>query len=106
MTTISVVYPREAGGTFDFDYYLNTHIPMVAQTWSNAGMTGGRALKGTVGGDGGDSPYFAIGLIDFESAEKLGAALAGEDAAKVLGDIPNFTNVTPIVQINEVAGTI
>ncbi len=29
MYCISIAYPKTDGGTFDFDYYLKKHIPMV-----------------------------------------------------------------------------
>jgi uncharacterized protein (TIGR02118 family) len=101
MATISVLYPREQGATFDFDYYETVHLPLAARLWGRAGLVGGEGLKGVAGPGGAESPYFAIGLIHFASAEALGAAMTGEHAAEIMGDIPNFTNVTPIVQINE-----
>jgi uncharacterized protein (TIGR02118 family) len=36
----------------------------------------------------------------FDSAEAFGAAF-GPNADKILGDIPNFTNVEPSVQLDE-----
>ena len=101
MTTLSVAYPREPGASFDFDYYEKVHLPLVARLWADAGLTGGGALRGTAGADGGEPPFFAIGLIHFQSADALGAALNGPHAPEIIGDIANFTTVAPILQINE-----
>ena len=101
MATLSVVYPRSAGATFDFDYYQNKHLPLVVERWSDAGLSGGEALLGKPGPDGSDAPYLAIGIIHFDSDEALHAALAGEHAAEVIGDIANFTNVQPVMQVND-----
>jgi uncharacterized protein (TIGR02118 family) len=101
MATVSVIYPRQDGATFDFDYYENTHLPLVARLWADAGLTGGEALRGIAGPDGKDAPFLAIGLIQFESIDRFQAAMQGEHAAEVLGDIANFTNVQPILQVNE-----
>ena len=101
MATLSVLYPRSAGSRFDYNYYQTKHLPMVAQRWANAGLTGGEALLGKAGADGGEAPFFAIGIIHFETAEALQAALRGEHAPEVIGDIRNFTDVEPIMQVNE-----
>jgi hypothetical protein len=29
MFCVSIAYPKKEGGTFDFDYYIKKHIPMV-----------------------------------------------------------------------------
>lgn len=101
MATMSVVYPREPGGTFDYDYYQTKHMPLVGERWGAAGLTGGEALLGRAAPDGSEAPYFAIGIIHFESDEALKAAMNGEHASEVIGDIRNFTNVRPVIQVNE-----
>ncbi len=58
-----------------------------------------QVLRGT-GSLGGEAAYELIALLDFESREAfLGAA--GAHADDVMGDVPHFTNIQPIVQFNE-----
>jgi len=101
MATLSVVYPRASGTSFDYDYYQNKHLPLVSQRWADAGLEGGEALLGKAAPDGSDPPYFAIGIIHFESMDALKAAMNGEHAPEIIGDIRNFTDAQPILQINE-----
>jgi uncharacterized protein (TIGR02118 family) len=101
MTTISVLYPREAGATFDYAYYESTHLPLVKQHWADAGLTGVSALRGVASGDGGESPFLAMAFLTFASMEAFQGALGGPHAATIMGDIPNFTGVTPILQVND-----
>lgn len=101
MATLSVVYPRVPGRKFDYDYYVKTHLPLVGRRWSEAGLVAGEALLGKSAVDGSDSPYFAIGILHFESDDALQAALAGEHAGEVIGDIRNFTDIEPVIQIND-----
>jgi len=101
MATLSVVYPREPGATFDYDYYQSKHLPLAGRRWSHAGLVSGEALLGKSAPDGSDPPYFAIGILHFESSEALHSALTGEHAPEVIGDIRNFTDVQPIIQIND-----
>ena len=101
MPSLSVVYPRTPGTTFDFDYYRSKHMPLVTQLWGNAGLAGGEALLGKSTPDGSEAPYFAIGIIHFDTAEALRAALAGEHASEIIGDIAKFTDAEPVIQIND-----
>ena len=104
MPTVTVTYPRCEGATFDFDYYQATHLPLVASRWRNAGLTGAQALRGTSAADGSAAPYLAIALISFDTDESMHAAMTGPHIGEIAGDIPNFTNVQPVIQINEKIG--
>ena len=73
----------------------------VQARWAQAGLIGGEALLGQAAPDGSESPYFAIGIIHFDSEESLQAALNGEHASEIIGDISNFTNAEPVIQLNE-----
>ena len=104
MPTISVIYPRSEGATFDYDYYEQTHLPLVVERWRDAGLTGAEALRGVGAPDGGEPPFLAIALIRFDTMDRFRAALAGPHAAEIMGDIANFTDVTPVIQVNERIG--
>src|SRR3982750_1470643 len=101
MATLSVVYPRAPGATFDYQYYQNKHLPLAVQRWADAGLTDGEALIGKAAVDGSEPSFFAIGIIHFESGDALRAALNGPDASEIIGDIRNFTDVQPVLQIND-----
>jgi len=101
MATLSVVYPQASGASFDYDYYRDKHLPLAVERWANAGLVRGEALLGKTSPDGSDPPFFAIGIIHFESMDALNAALSGEHASEIIGDIRNFTDVQPVLQINE-----
>jgi uncharacterized protein (TIGR02118 family) len=103
MTTIAVMYPKTAEMKFDMAYYHATHMKMVHDLWGNMGLTGARVLAGTPGPDGSAPTYAVITLLEFESMAAFGKAAAAHGAA-IMGDVPNFTNVTPVMQFNDVAG--
>ena len=101
MIKVSVFYPNAAGSTFDMPYYLNTHMPMVQRKL-------GAALKGTLvehglgGGQPGSPPaYVAMGHLLFDSVEEFQQAWAPH-AEAIVGDVPNYTNTQPTIQISEV----
>ena len=101
MTKVSVLYPNGDGKTFDLDYYCNTHIPMVGELLGNSlkGVTVEKGLGGAV--PGSTAPYACVGTMYFDSVEEFGKVF-GPNAEKIMGDLPNFTNAEPIIQISEV----
>jgi uncharacterized protein (TIGR02118 family) len=101
MIKVSVIYPNGEGITFDMDYYCNTHVPMVSRLLGGAlkGVTVEKGLSG--GAPGSPSPYAGMGNMYFSSLEEFGKAF-GPNAKKIMGDMPNFTNSQPIIQVSEV----
>lgn len=101
MIKVSVMYPNSADVTFDIDYYCNTHLPLVAELLGDA-LKGGAVDHGMAGGAPGEAPAFiAMGHMTLESVEAFQAAF-GPHAEQIMGDLPNFTNAQPVIQISEI----
>ena len=104
MIRVTVAYPNRPGSRFDLEYYMNKHIPMVEAKMTPHGLTGWGVSKGLGGlAPGTPAPYAVQVHLDFQSLEGLQAGLAAEGAA-IMGDIPNYTDVQPEIQVNEVVG--
>jgi uncharacterized protein (TIGR02118 family) len=101
MIKVSVMYPYAEGKKFDLDYYLNKHMPMVAEKLGDACKT--TAVESGLGGaTPGSTPSFvAMGHLYFDSQEAFGASF-GPHAAAIMGDIPNYTDIAPTIQVSEV----
>ena len=104
MTKISILYPNQKGSRFDMDYYLNTHMPMSIERLGSAkGFQGVSVERGISAGVPGSAPaYIAMCHFLFNSVEDFMAAFTPH-AALLQGDMPNYTDVEPIIQVNEVA---
>ncbi|KIY02323.1 uncharacterized protein Z520_02461 [Fonsecaea multimorphosa CBS 102226] len=100
----TVLYPTEADATFDLDYYLKTHMPLVSKNWSKYGLKSWQVIQYQTAPDG-SKPYNIGALLTWESADGLKNALAGEEAATVFGDVPNFSNKSPIFIAGDIVGT-
>ena len=99
--TVTVMYPNDPGSKFDMDYYLGTHGPLVHKCWDDKGMNSLKLIKGVATPDPNTpAPYQVVAILDFQSLEAFQGAVAAA-GAEVMGDIPNFTDVAPVVQINE-----
>ncbi|HEV8486329.1 MAG TPA: EthD family reductase [Blastocatellia bacterium] len=101
MIKVSVLYPGGAGSTFNMDYYLNRHIPMVRVKLETA-CKSAAVEQGLGGATPGSPPAFsAMGHLYFDSVEAFQAAF-GPHADAIMADIPNYTNVHPTIQVSEV----
>ncbi|MBU2952801.1 EthD family reductase [Marinobacter sp. F3R08] len=101
MIKVSVLYPKTNDSTFDIGYYRDTHMALVRDRLGDACKR--TAIEsGLAGGAPGQEPtYIAMGHLYFESVDQFQSSF-GPHAREILGDIPNFTNVEPTVQISEV----
>ncbi len=103
MIKLSIFYPYHEGCKFDMDYYCKTHLGTLAQSKFGAALKGASAESGINAGAPGTKPlYAAVGHLLFESLEVFGAVFPA--AAPELGaDVVNYTDITPVVQISQVA---
>jgi len=101
MIRVSVVYPRTEGESFDMDYYVNKHMPMVRDRCGDA-LKGMNIYEGLAGGQPGEPPAFVcIGALEFDSVEAFQNAFAPH-MGEIMGDIPNYTKIAPQIQISEI----
>jgi uncharacterized protein (TIGR02118 family) len=101
MIKVSVFYANTPGARFDHAYYCNTHMPLVKKRMGDH-LKSYTVDKGLAGGTP-DSPalYIGAGHLLCESVEAFQAGF-GPHATEILGDIPNYTDQSPIIEISEV----
>jgi len=101
MIKVSVMYPNEPGARFDHAYYAEKHMPMVKAKMGES-CHHYTVDKGLAGGAPGTAPtYVGMCHIFSDSVEAFQAGF-GPHAAEILGDIKNYTDLTPVMQISEV----
>ena len=101
MIKVSVLYPNGKDKTFNMDYYSNKHLPMALGLLGDS-VKSGAVEKGVAGGaPGTTAAYMVMAHMYFDSIEDFHNAF-GPNAEKIMGDIRNFTNSEPVVQISEV----
>lgn len=103
MIRVSILYPNNKGARFDLAYYVGTHMPMsIERLGGHLGFKGVSVERGIVGTVPGSEPAYAVMChFLFDSvADFLAAFVPHADALQ--GDIPNYTDVEPVIQFNEV----
>jgi len=101
MIKVSVLYPNGVGKKLDMEYYCNQHVSLVGELLGDA-LKAATVEKG-LGGGAPDSPatYAAMGNLYFNSMESFQNSF-GPNEEKIIADLPNFTNIDPVIQISEV----
>ena len=100
MVKVTVLYPNKPDARFDVEYYLNTHMPMSARLL-------GAAVKaitveiGRPGPEGETAPFAAICGFTCETVEDFVEAFTPV-AGQLQGDIPAYTDITPVIQISDI----
>lgn len=100
MIKVTFLYPNKPGSRFNADYYINSHMPLVINRLGSAlkatsaeiGLSG--AMPGT------PAPNAALASFTFDSVEAFTAAVMPH-YMELQGDIPNYTDIEPIVQISD-----
>ena len=101
MIKVSVLYPNNEGSKFDMSYYCNSHMPMVREKLGTA-CKGVAVEQGVSGATPGSRPTFiAMGHLYFDSLAEFQSAF-GPHTEAIMGDIPNYTDIQPAIQISEV----
>ena len=101
MIRLIALYPTKENAKFDFDYYTKKHMPLAVSRLKDFGCIRTEVDRGLGTADGGSAQFVCIGYLYFENIEgfKKGLEAHGEE---LMGDIPNYTNIEPCIQINEV----
>jgi uncharacterized protein (TIGR02118 family) len=93
MIKLTVTYHGGEGITFDHDYYSTTHIPLCKEACGPAKVEVDRGI---------DGPAMASASFYFSSKDDFQKAMTSPKMGEVLGDLGNYTNSVPTMQISEV----
>ena len=101
MIKVSVMYPNNPGARFDHDYYREKHMPLVKARMGDACRyyTIDKGLAG--GAPGAPATYVGMCHIFCDSVEAFQKGF-GPNAQEIMGDIPNYTDLAPVIPISEV----
>ncbi len=101
MIKINILYPNP--GRFDMDYYLYTHMPRSIELLSKGKGYRGVSVERGLGGVSPGSPPAHVAMCHylFDTDDDFMAAFMPH-AAELQGDIPNYTDIEPVIQVNEV----
>ncbi|MGD0721325.1 MAG: EthD family reductase [Roseiarcus sp.] len=102
MIRVSVFYPSSGPESFDAGYYFANHYKLVTDRLGPEGLVSAQFDKGLADGAGGKPPFHAVAHLVFHSVNDFQKAM-GVHGKEIMGDVPNYTSITPLIQVNEIA---
>ena len=101
MIRVTVLYPNQPGSTFDHEYFTEKHLPLAKELLSPLGLVRIEVDRGISAPDpNAPAPFVVIAHDVFNSVDDVHNAFKVV-GRQLMGDISNFTNVQPQVQISE-----
>ena len=101
MIKVSVFYANGEGKRFDIVYYCEKHMSLV-QRLCGAALKGTAVEQGISGmAPGSAAPFLAMGHLYFETVDAFRASFETH-LNEIVGDVPNYTNIEPTIQISDV----
>lgn len=105
MFKVVILYPNGEDNTFDIDYYEKKHMPMVAR-FLGQNLKFYEIDKGISGRTANDKvPFVAIGYFYIKDVAEYNKAIT-QNRNEIISDFTNYTNIQPIIQINEIKQVI
>jgi uncharacterized protein (TIGR02118 family) len=101
MIKVTFLYPNTPRTQFNADYYIDAHMPLAIKLLGSAlkAVSAEIGLSGAM--PGSQPPNAATASFTFESIEAFTAAVMPH-YAELQADIPNYTDIAPVVQISEI----
>jgi uncharacterized protein (TIGR02118 family) len=101
MIKVSVMYPHRPAARFDHSYYRDRHLPLVKSRMGECCKF--YTIDKGLAGASVDAPpaYLAMCHIFCDSIEAFQQGM-GPHMDEIMADIPNYTDVAPVIQVSEV----
>jgi uncharacterized protein (TIGR02118 family) len=104
MIRVAVLFPSTPDAKFDMDYFKVNHLRLIRSKLGPRGMVRVEMDRGTSGIDhDSPAPYVAVTYLVFKSVASFRTAFT-DVREDVLGDLANFTDITPHIQVSEIVG--
>lgn len=100
-SNMTVLYNQPGEGEhFDLEYYINIHMPLANKHLTPLGLKSWQVIKFPAG-----SPFFGGVVMTWEKPDDAKKLIESPDAKPVLDDVPNFTNLKPLLLPGSIEAT-
>jgi uncharacterized protein (TIGR02118 family) len=101
MIRVTFLYPNKPGSRFNANYYIDVHMPLAIRLLGPALKAVSAEIGISAAMPNQAPPHAAIATFNFESVQAFTEAVMPH-FAELQGDIPNYTDIEPVVQIGEI----
>lgn len=100
--TMQVIYPVSENSTFDHDYYVQTHMALVAEHMGSQ-ISSTLVTKGLSGGPKTAAPYHAIATIVFPDQDAMNTGLGSGHGRR--GELYQHPPTSPVRRSHRISWT-
>lgn len=100
MAKLFAVYQQPTDPAAFDSYYFSKHVPL-AKTLP--GLRSYEVTRGAVMGMGAKHPVYLVAVLEFDSMEAIGAAMASAEGKATAADLANFASAGVDVMMGETA---
>ena len=100
---MTIMYPNSKDVHFDFDYYVNKHMPLIMKLYGKS--IARFELRGGLPGAAGAAPPFVATITIWIADPKAFDEAAAIHQAGLRADVSKFTNSQLIAQRDKIVGT-
>jgi uncharacterized protein (TIGR02118 family) len=101
MIKVAFLYPNKPGSHFKADYYIDVHMPLAIRLLKPALKAVSAEIGQSAAMPDQPPPFHATCAFTFESVQAFTDAVMPH-YVELQGDIPNYTDIEPVVQISEI----
>ena len=103
MIRVVILYPKTAESRFDMAYFLSRHIPLIREVFKDLSLTHIEVDQGIANVFPDQPvPFESICYFTFANDQDFQTGMAAR-GSEIVADLPNYTNVQPIIQIDRIA---
>ncbi|PHH54246.1 hypothetical protein CFIMG_002988RAa [Ceratocystis fimbriata CBS 114723] len=91
--SVSFTYVNDPKASFDLDYYLKTHMPLVESKWKEFGLLGYKVVQYDTSDPDNQPPLRVVCISTWKDEASWKNAFAQSCTAAILDDVPNFSSI-------------
>lgn len=100
MYRVVIMYPKTETSNYNMEYYLNHHLPLIRGLFKKIiNIEVDQGIRNAFPDQ--PMPYYTISYFYFETIEDFQEGIMA-GANDIMEDLAKFSNVQPIIQINEI----
>src|SRR5689334_19846510 len=101
MQCVTILYPNKPGAKFNFDYYIHKHLPMTRKLFGD----NVEVRRGICSAFGEPPAFLCITRIWITTSIDEFMSVMKDKGHGLIKDIPNYTDVEPTIQFDDVLTT-
>lgn len=102
--SLTLIYPNDSLASYDIDYLVGEHMPMMQSRWRSSGLTSWTVTKFTPSPEGNPPVYALAATLSWDKPESVSGMGGSVDIGMIMEDMMKFSDKRPIILSGEAVG--